>query len=144
MDINSLFSLKGRTRARHRRFARHRCHDVEGFIAAGAERIYISRARSMPDRGGRLPNWETRCMGMPLDLSTVEGCKFASRRNRSSARTSSTYSSTMQAPLGAQTLKFPEAGWDKVMDLNVKSLFFLTQALHPLLKAAAFERTRPR
>jgi NAD(P)-dependent dehydrogenase (short-subunit alcohol dehydrogenase family) len=30
---------------------------------------------------------------------------------------------------------FPEAGWDKVMDLNVKSPFFLTQALHGLLKA---------
>ena len=32
---------------------------------------------------------------------------------------------------------FPESGWDKVMDLNVKSLFFLTQALHGPLKAAA-------
>jgi len=32
--------------------------------------------------------------------------------------------------------EFPEAGWDKVMDLNVKSPFFLTQALHPALKAA--------
>ena len=32
--------------------------------------------------------------------------------------------------------EFPEAGWDKVMDLNVKSPFFLTQALYGLLKAA--------
>ena len=32
---------------------------------------------------------------------------------------------------------FPEKGWDKVMDLNVKSPFFLTQALHGLLKAGA-------
>ncbi len=32
---------------------------------------------------------------------------------------------------------FPEAGWDKVMDLNLKSPFFLTQALHGPLKAAA-------
>ncbi|PNB31867.1 3-oxoacyl-ACP reductase, partial [Pseudomonas sp. FW305-130] len=32
---------------------------------------------------------------------------------------------------------FPEKGWDKVMDLNVKSPFFLTQALHAPLKAAA-------
>src|SRR3546814_17258581 len=38
-----------------------------------------------------------------------------------------------------QTCALPisEAGWDKVMDLNVKSPFFLTQALHPALKAAA-------
>jgi 2-deoxy-D-gluconate 3-dehydrogenase len=33
--------------------------------------------------------------------------------------------------------EFPESGWDKVMNLNVKSPFFLTQALHGLLKAAA-------
>ena len=33
--------------------------------------------------------------------------------------------------------EFPESGWDKVMDLNVKSPFFLTQALHGLLKAGA-------
>jgi NAD(P)-dependent dehydrogenase (short-subunit alcohol dehydrogenase family) len=32
---------------------------------------------------------------------------------------------------------FPEKGWDKVMDLNVKSPFFLTQALAGPLRAAA-------
>jgi NAD(P)-dependent dehydrogenase (short-subunit alcohol dehydrogenase family) len=29
-----------------------------------------------------------------------------------------------------------ESGWDKVMDLNVKSIFFLTQQLLPVLRAA--------
>ena len=29
---------------------------------------------------------------------------------------------------------FSEGGWDKVMDLNVKSIFFLTQELAPLLR----------
>jgi len=32
---------------------------------------------------------------------------------------------------------FSENGWNKVMDLNVKSLFFLTQKLLPLLRASA-------
>lgn len=32
---------------------------------------------------------------------------------------------------------FPEKGWDKVMDVNVKALFFLTKALLPMLEAAA-------
>jgi NAD(P)-dependent dehydrogenase (short-subunit alcohol dehydrogenase family) len=41
------------------------------------------------------------------------------------------------AAWGEDFATFPEAGWDKVMDLNVKSLFFLTQALHGPLKAAA-------
>jgi NAD(P)-dependent dehydrogenase (short-subunit alcohol dehydrogenase family) len=41
------------------------------------------------------------------------------------------------AAWGAPFDEFPESGWDKVMDLNVKTPFFLTQALHSALKAAA-------
>ena len=41
------------------------------------------------------------------------------------------------AAWGAQFEDFPEQGWDKVMDLNVKSPFFLTQAFLNHLKAGA-------
>jgi NAD(P)-dependent dehydrogenase (short-subunit alcohol dehydrogenase family) len=34
-------------------------------------------------------------------------------------------------------MSFPENGWDKVMDLNVKTPFFLTQKLHDALKRGA-------
>src|SRR6185436_13483342 len=33
------------------------------------------------------------------------------------------------AAWGADFDEFPESGWDKVMDLNVKSLFFLTKPI---------------
>ena len=33
--------------------------------------------------------------------------------------------------------EFPEEGWDKTFNLNIKSVFFLTQQLAPLLRAAA-------
>lgn len=32
--------------------------------------------------------------------------------------------------------QFPEGGWDKVMDINIKSIFFTTQKFIPLMKAA--------
>jgi len=32
--------------------------------------------------------------------------------------------------------KYSESGWDKVMDINLKAIFLLTQALLPLLKKA--------
>ncbi len=38
---------------------------------------------------------------------------------------------------GAPLEDFPEIGWDKVMDTNVKGVFFLTQRLLPLLEAGA-------
>ena len=41
------------------------------------------------------------------------------------------------ASWGEPLSSFSEKGWDRVMDLNVKSLFFLTRALLPLLSAAA-------
>lgn len=41
------------------------------------------------------------------------------------------------AAWGVEFDQFPESGWDKVMNLNVKSPFFLTQKLHAALKAAA-------
>ena len=44
------------------------------------------------------------------------------------------------AAWGAPFDEFPESGWDKVMDLNLKTPFFLTQALHPLLLKAAVSR----
>jgi NAD(P)-dependent dehydrogenase (short-subunit alcohol dehydrogenase family) len=38
---------------------------------------------------------------------------------------------------GAPLQQFPTAAWDRVMNLNVKGLFGLTQALLPLLRAAS-------
>ena len=41
------------------------------------------------------------------------------------------------ATWGAPLAEFPADAWDKVLDLNVKSPFFLTRALLPQLEAAA-------
>ena len=38
---------------------------------------------------------------------------------------------------GASIESFPETGWDKVFDLNIKGLFFLVQKLIPVLKINA-------
>lgn len=40
--------------------------------------------------------------------------------------------------------QFSETGWDRVMDLNVKSIFFMTQKLLPHLRAAAAASGRGR
>ena len=40
------------------------------------------------------------------------------------------------ATWGAPLEEFPASAWDKVLDLNVKSPFFLTRALLPQLEAA--------
>ena len=41
------------------------------------------------------------------------------------------------ASWGEPYAEYSEKGWDKVMDLNVKSIFYLTQKLTPILKTKA-------
>ncbi|MEY4578386.1 MAG: hypothetical protein RL701_3089 [Pseudomonadota bacterium] len=41
------------------------------------------------------------------------------------------------ATWGASVDEYPESGWDKVFDLNVKSLFYVTQKMLPLLRKSA-------
>ena len=41
------------------------------------------------------------------------------------------------AAWGAEFDEYPESGWDKVMDVNVKGIFFLFQKLIPLLRKSA-------
>ena len=47
------------------------------------------------------------------------------------------YNIVLGASWGEPLASFPESGWDKIMNLNVKSPFFLIQALLPLLTNAA-------
>ena len=140
MDFNSLFSLKGRialVTGGSRGIGRM---IVEGFLAAGAERVYIS-ARKVPQVEETVAELGDKVIGLPFDLGTNEGCdalasEFAKREEKLDILVNNA-----GAAWGSDFGQFPESGWDKVMDLNVKSLFFLTQALHPQLKAAAsFER----
>src|SRR3546814_1912089 len=76
-------------------------------------------------------------LALPQDVSTVAGCKALAAQLAEHESRLDILVNNAGAAWGEPFEDFPEAGWDKVMDLNVKSPFFLTQALHPALKAAA-------
>ncbi len=106
-----------------------------GFIAQGAK-VYISsrKAPACEDAAAELgPN----CIPLPMDVSTVEGCQALADEMARREDHLDILVNNAGAAWGAPFAEFPESGWDKVMNLNVKSPFFLTQALHGLLKARA-------
>ncbi len=140
MDLNSLFNLEGRVAlvtGGSRGIGRM---IVEGYLAAGCARVYIS-ARKVEQIEDTVAEFGDRVIGIPMDISTVAGCEQLAHEIASREEKLDILVNNAGAAWGADFGQFPENGWDRVMDLNVKSLFFLTQALHGTIKAAAtFDR----
>jgi NAD(P)-dependent dehydrogenase (short-subunit alcohol dehydrogenase family) len=110
-----------------------------GFLANGAKVYISSRKADVCDAtAARLvETYDGECISIPGDLSNIAGIdavvgEIASRESQLDILVNNAGAS-WGAPLG----EFPENGWDKVMDTNVKGIFFLTQALLPQLKASA-------
>ena len=135
MDTSKLFRLDGRvalvtggSRGIGRMIA-------AGFVAQGA-RVYVSsrKAAACEETSAELgPN----CIALPHDVATVDGCRALAAALAEREQRLDILVNNAGAAWGMPFEEFPESGWDKVMDLNVKSPFFLTQALHGLLKAGA-------
>ena len=139
--MNELFSLKGRTalvtggsRGIGRMIA-------TGFLEQGA-RVYISsRKADVCDKTAAELSALGTCIALPADVSSVEGAQglakeFASREERLDILVNNA-----GAAWGEGFDTHSEKGWDKVVDLNMKAPFFLSQALAPQLRKAAESRT---
>jgi NAD(P)-dependent dehydrogenase (short-subunit alcohol dehydrogenase family) len=137
MDTTHLFSLKGRTalitggsRGIGRMIA-------EGFLAQGAK-VYISaRKAAACDQTAKELSAFGPCVSLPADVSTVEGAHALVAAYAQHEDALDILVNNAGAAWGAPYDEFPESGWDKVVDLNMKAPFFLTQALTPMLRKAA-------
>ncbi len=136
MDIGKLFSLEGRIALVTGGSRGIGKMIVEGFLAAGCAKVYIT-ARKVDEINATIEEFGDRVIGLPGDLSNLEGIQrladqIAEREDRLDILVNNA-----GAAWGQPFDEFTEAGWDRTMDLNVKTPFFLTQKLHGLLKAAA-------
>lgn len=135
MDTGKLFSLEGRVALITGGSKNIGRMIAEGFLAQGAKVYISSRKADVCDAAAAElgPN----CHSLPQDVSSVAGCKALAAGFAEKEPKLDILVNNAGAAWGAPFEDFPEVGWDKVMDLNVKSPFFLTQALYPQLKAAA-------
>ncbi|MCZ6657262.1 MAG: SDR family oxidoreductase [Gammaproteobacteria bacterium] len=110
---------------------------AQGFVENGA-RVYItSRKADQCNATAEELTALGHCVAIPADLSTNEGrasfiSKFLDAEDHLDVLVNNA-----GAAWGAPFDQFPEAGYDKVMDINVKAVFMLTQALLPQLEKAA-------
>jgi NAD(P)-dependent dehydrogenase (short-subunit alcohol dehydrogenase family) len=144
MDFAKLFSLEGKIALITGGSRGIGKMLLEGYLAAGCERVYIT-ARKREQIAETLTEFEAaypgKVIGLPGDLSQMDEIKRLVAELEARETRLDILVNNAGAAWGGDFEEFSEAGWDKVMDLNVKSLFFLTQKLFPLLKAAgSFER----
>ena len=111
---------------------------AQAFFAAGAKRIYITARKAQAcEQAAQELSALGECIALPGDISSMDEIERLASLLKS--REDSIDVLVNNAGVGwlAQMGEFPEKGWDKVMDLNAKTPFFLTQALIPLLKSGA-------
>ena len=109
---------------------------AEGFIANGAK-VYISsrKAETCDATAKRLQEeYGGECISLPADLSNLEGIE--SLVGQLSDTSLDILVNNAGASWGEPIDEYSEKGWDKVMDTNVKGVFFLTQKLLPLLRSS--------
>ena len=112
---------------------------ARGFVRAGA-RVYVtSRKREACDEVAAELSKSGTCVALPGDLSSLAG--IAQLAGELSEREPALHIlvNNAGANWGAPIDEYPESGWDKVLALNLKSVFYLTQRLLPALRAAATE-----
>lgn len=108
-----------------------------GFVASGVRTYISARKAEACDATAERLSAEGECISLPADLSTLGGIAALAAEIRERESRLDILVNNAGAAWGAPLETYPESGWDKVMDINLKSPFFLTQALLPLLEKAA-------
>lgn len=137
MADHRLFSLEGKTAVVTGGSRGIGLMIARGFVEAGA-RVYISsRKAEVCDSVAMELSKIGECTSMPADLSTLEG--IGTIVDDISSREPGLHILVNNAGTawGAPLENYPESGFDKVMALNVKSVFYLTTRFLPLLRKTA-------
>jgi len=135
--MQNLFSLKGRVALVTGGSRGIGAMIVKGFLTYGAERVYITaRKAAACDAAAEELSQYGECVSLPGDISTMEGIQGLVERLKARESKLDILVNNAGAAWGAEFDTFPESGWDKTVDLNMKTPFFLTQALIGELRAA--------
>ncbi|NND74115.1 MAG: SDR family oxidoreductase [Ilumatobacter sp.] len=137
MDVSSLFGLSGKV-AVVTGGSRGIGYMIAAGLVANGVRVYITaRKAEACDAAAAELSAHGECISIPADLSTPDGLTtFVGALTERESQVDilvNNAGAAWGAPLG----EFPDSGFDKVMNINVKAPFMLTQALLPQLRAGA-------
>ncbi len=137
MDLTSLFDVSGKVAIVTGGSRGIGEMIAEGLVTNGVRTYITARKAEACDATAERLSEFGECISVPADLSTAEGTaafveSFAQREDKLHILCNNA-GAAWGAPMG----EFPELGFDKVLDINVKAPYLLTQALLDPLTAAA-------
>lgn len=114
-----------------------------GYLANGAKVYISSRKADVCDATAKRlgEKFGGECISLPADMSNLAGIEAFAEEFKARENHLDILVNNAGVAWGAPLEDFPEMGWDKVMDTNVKGVFFLTQKLLPLLEQKASNTT---
>nr|WP_204261159.1 SDR family oxidoreductase [Blastococcus saxobsidens] len=109
---------------------------ARGLLQAGASVYISSRKAEAGDAAVAELQEFGKVVSVPADLSTEAECLRLAEEVGKHEQRIDILVNNAGANWGEPLETFPASAWDKVLDLNLKSPFFLTRAFLPLLEAA--------
>ncbi len=108
-----------------------------GFVMNGVKTYISSRKAGACDATAARLSEYGKCISIPCDLSSLDGVQYLATAMAEREEKLDILVNNAGATWGAPMESFPESAWDKIMAINLKAPFFLTQALVALLEKAA-------
>ena len=109
---------------------------AQGLVEAGAVVYIASRKLEQCEQTARELSEFGECHAFEADLSTEDGCRALVDAYLAQQPSLSILVNNSGANWGAPFAEYPDAAWDRVMNLNVRGAFTLTKLLTPALTAA--------
>jgi len=137
VHVDSLFSVKGKIALVTGGSRGIGLMIARGFVESGAKVYISSRKKDVCDAVAKELSTVGECHSIPADLSTLAGCQHLAGELKARETKLDILVNNAGAAWGGTMAEYSEKGWDKVMDTNVKAIFFLTRELMPLLEKSA-------
>lgn len=137
MRINDLFGIEGKVAVVTGGSRGIGYMIADGLVTNGVRTYITSRKADECNAAAAKLSELGECTSFPSDLSTEDGIASFTAALTEREPELHILVNNAGAAWGAPLGQFPAAGFDKVLNINVKAPFLLTQALLPQLKAAA-------
>lgn len=110
---------------------------ARGFVEHGAKVYISSRKREVCEQVAAELSAHGTCIAAPADLSTEAGAQELAQTVAAREPELHILVNNAGANWGAPLATYPDSAWDKILALNVKSIFHLTRLLLPQLEKGA-------